>query len=258
MSTVPVEGGRSHAADLLRELVGREIRLRYSGSVLGLGWSQVSALAQVAVLMFVFSKVVRLGIPNYPAFVIVGMIPWLWFVGGVGAAAESVVSGRDLVRRPGFPSAVLPLVSVGTSLINFTLTLPVMLIAVGVVTGRVPATAALLPLVAAVQLLVMLGPAYLVATLNVFLRDTGHLVSILLGLLFYATPVFYQHVPSRYHFILTLNPMAHLVAAYRRLLLDGGMPSWPGLLALGFGGAATGYLCFRLFADRQRWFAEEL
>lgn len=258
MNTVRVEGGRSQAADLLRELVGREIRLRYSGSVLGLGWSQVSALAQVAVLMFVFSRVVRLGIPNYPAFVIVGMIPWLWFVGGVGAAAESVVSGRDLVRRPGFPSAVLPLVSVGTSFINFALTLPVMLIAVGVVTGRLPVTAAMLPVVAAVQLLVMLGPAYLVATLNVFLRDTGHLVSILLGLLFYATPIFYQHVPGRYHLILTLNPMAHLVAAYRRLLLDGSMPSWPGLLTLALGGAVASYLCYRLFAHRRRWFAEEL
>ena len=258
MSAVQVSRRRSNFADLLRELVGREIRLRYSGSVLGLGWSQVSALAQVAVLMFVFSRVVRLGIPNYPAFVVVGTLPWLWFVGGVGAAAESVVSGRDLVRRPGFPSAVLPLVSVGTSLINFALTIPVMLIAVGVVTGRVPLTCALLPVVVAVQLLVMLGPAYLVATFNVFLRDTGHLVAVLLGLLFYATPVFYQRVPERYHLILTLNPMAQLISAYRSVLLYGRMPSWPGLLILAFGGVAAGILSYLFFARRRRWFAEEL
>ena len=258
MTAVQVAGRRSHFSDLLRELVGRDIRLRYSGSVLGLGWSQVSALAQTAVLMFVFSRVVRLGIPNYAAFVIVGMLPWLWFVGGVGAAAESIVSGRDLVRRPGFPAAVLPLVSVGTSLINFALTIPVMLIAVGVVTGGLPATATLLPLVAGVQLLVMLGPAYLVATLYVFLRDTGHLVAVVLGLLFYATPIIYQHVPHRYHFILTLNPMAHLVTDYRRVLLDGTLPSWPGMVTLSLGGGAATYLCYRLFASRRRWFAEEL
>ncbi|HEX6395309.1 MAG TPA: ABC transporter permease [Acidimicrobiales bacterium] len=247
-----------HHAGMVRELVVRQIRLRYSGSVLGLGWSQLAALAQAGVLIFIFGRVVRLGIPNYAAFVLVGMVPWLWFVGAIGAAADSVVSGRDLIRRPGFPSAVLPLVAVGVALINFVLMLPITLVTVGLVTGRVPARAMLLPVVAIVQLVVMLGPAYLVATVNVFLRDTGHLVSILLGLLFYATPVFYAHVPSHYHLIVTLNPMAHLVAAYRQVLLYGTMPSWGGLAALMVGGVAVTLACYRVFVGYERWFAEEL
>lgn len=181
--------------ELVSELVLRELRLRYSGSVLGLGWSQLAALAQAGILIFVFGRVVRLGIPHYPAFVLVGMVPWLWFAGGIGSAASSVVSARDLVRRPGFPPAVLPLVPVGTALINFVLTVPITLITVLLVVGRISATVALLPLLMIVQLLVMLGPAYLVAALNVFLRDTGHLVGIFLGLYFYATPVFYEARP---------------------------------------------------------------
>ena len=249
---------RTHRLDLIRELVVRDIRLRYSGSVLGLGWSQVAALAQVAVLMFVFGKVVRLGIPDYPAYVLSGTIPWLWFVGATSGAADSVVAGRDLVRRPGFPAAVLPLVAVGTALINFLLTVPIMLLAIGVVTGRLPATVALLPVVVAAQLLVMLGPAYLVATVNVFLRDTGHLVAILLGLLFYATPVFYAHVPRHYSFIVTLNPIAHLLTAYRQVLLYGQMPNWPQLLGFALGGAVVATGCYRIFIGRERWFAEEL
>lgn len=248
----------AHRSDLVRELVTRETRLRYSGSVLGLGWSQIAALAQAGVMMFVFGRVVRLGIPDYPAFVLVGMGPWLWFVGSVGAAAHSVVAGRDLVHRPGFPCAVLPLVAVGTALINFCLTLPITLVVVGLVTGRVPPSALLLPVVALVQLIVMLGPAYLVATLNVFLRDTAHLVAVLLGLLFYATPVFYSHVPAHYQTVLDLNPMAHVVGAYRQILLAGHLPSWNALLALTFGGAAGTWIGYRAFTSRQRWFAEEL
>ena len=248
----------AHRRDLVRELVVRDVRLRYSGSILGLGWSQLAALAQVAVMFFVFGHVVRLGIPDYPAFVLVGMAPWLWFVGSVGSAAESVVAGRDLVRRPGFPAAVLPLVALGTALINFALSIPIMLITVGIVTGRVPETAALLPLVAIAQLVVMLGPAYLVAAVNVFLRDTGHLVAILLGLLFYATPVFYAHVPSRYQAIIGLNPMAHVVSAYRQILLYGHTPSWKALLGLTMGGALGTWVGYSAFVRRQRWFAEEL
>jgi lipopolysaccharide transport system permease protein len=248
----------THRWDLVRELVVREVRLRYGGSVLGLGWSQIAALAQAGVMLFVFGHVVRLGIPDYPAFVLVGMGPWLWFVGSIGASAHSVVAGRDLIRRPGFPSAVLPLVAVGTALINFGLTIPIMLAAVGLVTGRVPTTAALLPLIALVQIVVMLGPAYLVAALNVFLRDTGHLVAVLLGLLFYATPVFYSHVPERYQTILGLNPMAHVVSAYRQILLFGQLPSWTGLLGLSFGGGAATWVGYKVFTNRQRWFAEEL
>ena len=247
-----------HRYDLIRELVGRDVRLRYSGSFLGLGWSQIAALAQVGVLLFIFGHVVRLGIPNYPAFVLAGMLPWLWFVDAIGAAANSVVTGRDLVRRPGFPSAVLPLVAVGTALINFAFAVPIMLLTVGLVTGRVPTTAALLPVLVVVQLSVILGPAYLVAAVNVFLRDTGHLVAILLGLLFYATPVFYANVPSRYRTILGLNPMTHLVSAYRQVLLFGHLPSWTALLSLTLGGGAATWAGYELFARRQRWFAEEL
>ena len=258
MNATSYRPGWPHRVDLVRELVVRDIRLRYSGSVLGLGWSQVAALAQVAVLVLIFSKVVQLGIPDYPAFVLAGMIPWLWFVGAIAAAADSVVSGRDLVRRPGFPAAVLPLVAVGTALINFLLTIPVLLVAIGLVTGRLPATAALLPVVMAVQIVLMLGPAYLVATVNVFLRDTGHLVAILLGLFFYATPVFYAHVPRHYGFIVTLNPMAHLLAAYRQILLHGTPPNWSALLGLAAGGAVVAAACYGLFVRRERWFAEEL
>ena len=248
----------THLSDLVRELVVRDVRLRYSGSVLGLGWSQIAALAQVAVLFFIFGRVVRLGIPDYPAFVLAGMVPWLWLVGSIGAAADSVVGGRDLVRRPGFPPGVLPLVAVGTGLINFALTIPVMLVTIGVVTGRLPPTVALLPVLVVVQLLVMLGPAYLVAAVNVFLRDTGHLVAVVLGLLFYATPIFYSHVPAHYRTVLGLNPMAHLVSAYRQILLFGHLPSWRALLALALGGAAATWVCYRFFESRQRWFAEEL
>jgi lipopolysaccharide transport system permease protein len=248
-----------HGLDLMRELVTRDLRVRYRRSVLGVAWSQLAPLATLAVLTFVFSKVVPLGIPQYALFVYVGLLPWTWFSGAITGGTDAIVANRDLVRRPGVPVGLLPVSTVLTHAAYFALSLPVLFGAL-VVEGGVPGTAIALPAIAVVQLLLVLGPVYLLASLQVSLRDTGHLVGVVLFPVFYATPVFYDasSVPARYRFVYELNPVNRLIGAYRDVLLAGRWPDPVPLAVIAVVGAALVAVGRRVFERSAHRFAEEL
>ena len=101
-----------YVRDLLRELVLRDLKLRYKRSALGIGWSLLNPLAQVLVFTFLFRVVVPLGIPDYHLFVFTGVLAWSWFQQSVVAATGAITDNRELIRQPGFPAAVLPAVTV--------------------------------------------------------------------------------------------------------------------------------------------------
>ena len=248
-------GSVRHGVDLTRVLVSRDIRLKYRRSVLGMVWSQLAPLAQLVILSFVFSHVVKLGIPHYPVFLFVGLLPWFWFADSVVGSTGCVITHRDLLRRPRFPNALLPPITIATQLVYYVLALPVLLIVVAAVTHRVPYTVVALPLIVVAQFLVCLGPCFVLAAVNVRFRDMTHLVAIAVVLLFYATPIFYQRssVPSRYQWLYAINPMAQLMDAYRAVFLGGHWPSW-GILALisliGAALAVVGVAVYRRLEDQ--------
>lgn len=248
-----------HGVDLMRELVARDLRVRYRRSVLGVAWSQLAPLATLAVLTFVFSKVVPLGIPHYALFVYAGLLPWTWFSGAITAGTDAIVANRDLVRRPGVPVALLPVSTVLTHAAYFALSLPVLVAALAVERG-IPGTVVALPAIAVVQFLLVLGPVYLLASIQVSLRDTGHLVGVVLLPVFYATPVFYDasSVPARYRLVYDLNPINRLVGAYRAVLIDGRWPDPVPLVAIGLTGLALVVIGRRVFERSAHRFAEEL
>jgi homopolymeric O-antigen transport system permease protein len=247
-----------HRTDLVRELVARDIKLRYRRSVLGIAWSQLAPLSMIAVLAFVFGTILPLSIPHYPAFLVAGLLPWAWFQSATIAATGSVVGGRDLVRQPGFPVPMLPVVSVASTLINLVLALPVMFLFVGLSYGHIPVTVLALPIIMAVQFLVTLGPCYVLSAINVRFRDIGHIVEVAMLPLFYATPVFYVQPPARFHLVFALNPLAHLMGAYRDVLIN---DRWPNFNALGvLAGAAVVLIVvgYRFFDRLSIRFPEEL
>lgn len=252
---------RRHRWDLLYELVSRYVRLRYRRSVLGVLWSQLGPLSTVVVLSVLFTRVVDLGIPNYPVFVFIGLLAWTWFRGGLVSATESVVGGRELVGHPGIPLSLLPTVPVVTHLVNYLLALPILLGAIVVTTGRLPMSALALPVVLAIQFGLILGPAFAFAATNVRFRDTGHLVDIVLLPLFYATPIFYDAsrvLSSDFSFAYQLNPLARLMTTYRGLLLEG---VWPDPAVIGGLGALAAVLLVlghRVYSRAAHRFPEEL
>ena len=245
--------------DLLVELLWRDLRLRYRRSVLGVLWAQVAPLATAAVLTVIFTRVVPLGIEDYAVVLLAGLLPWTWFQSSLVGGTGSVVEGRDLLRQPGFPTWLLPITAVTGGLVQYLLALPVLLVAVVAFTGRVPATATLLPLLLAVQFLLLLGPVLALATLHVRYRDTAQVVAVALIPLFYATPVFYDagragQVPL----LETLNPLVPLLAAYRDVLLEGQVPPAAGLLRVAVLGTLGAVAGAAVFSSRRRRFVEDL
>ena len=247
--------------DLLRELVARDVKLRYRGRVLGLLWSQLGPIASVVVFTLVFSRVIPLGIEDYPVFMLIGVEAWQWFQGGLAAGAASIVGNRDLVRHPGFPLRIIPAFTVTSQLASFVLSLPVILGAVAVWTGRIPVTAVWLPVLVAVQFVVTLSAAYILATLQVFLRDTVEILAVGLRLMFFVTPIIYDEsrlLSSRFDVLFHINPMAHLIKAHRDVLLHGRAPR---LVAIAVVAAIAGVvlvIAVRVFASAQHRFADEV
>jgi lipopolysaccharide transport system permease protein len=250
----------AYIRDLLRELIVRDLKIRYKRSYLGIAWSLVTPIVQVLILSFLFKRVLPLNIPNYTAFLFAGVLSWSWFVTSLSSAAGAVVGNSGLVRRPGFPLAVLPMLSVATSGVHFFLALPLLLVVTILGGGALGSPLAALPLVIAVQFFFSLSLAYLVAASNVRFRDTQHLVGMLSMVGFYLTPVFYsvRMVPEEYQFIYSLNPMAVIIRSYRDVVVRNIWPDFGDLLWMSVSSAvilAGTYWAFRRMSPR---FPEDL
>ena len=246
--------------DLLRELIGRDIKLRYKRSLLGIVWSLLNPLMQLIVLSLIFRIVLPLDIPNYNTFLFTGLLVWTWFQTSLFTATGAIVDNRELIRRPGFPAAILPVVTVATNFIHFLLALPILL--VFLLISGIPFSDAMLalPLLFVVQFLFTLSLVYFIATLHVRFRDTQYLLGIALLLGFYLSPIFYEAsvIPQQYQLLYRLNPMVTLIEAYRSILIQGEFPSFLNLLLLSLISLILLWVGYRLFKYGRAQFVEEL
>lgn len=220
--------------DLLRELVVRDFKVRYQRSLLGIGWSWVKPLSQLIVFLFLFGTVLPLAIPHYASYLFAGVLAWSWFGSAVAAAAKSITANPELVRRPGFPVRVLPVLVVMNDAIHFLLALPILLVVATWDTGFSGAPLAALPVVLIVQFLFTLSLSYWIAACHVRFRDTQDAVGVLLMMAFYITPVFYraENLHAGYEMLNRFNPMAQIIGAYRAILIEHSAPDFPSLLAV--------------------------
>lgn len=219
--------------DLVWHLARAELASTHRMTMLGWMWPLVRQLAQLAILVFVFSRLLHLGIKNFPVFVFSGLVAWNWFSVGVMRSSTALVEQRHLLFQPRFPSRVVPVVAIFVPLLDVVFALPVLLVML-IFSGGLSWAALALPLILALQFLLMVGLAWWLAAGSVFFRDIPNLVGVVLLLLFYLTPVFYSHhsVPSRYAWILQLNPMTIIIDASRAVLLSSGTPDWAALALL--------------------------
>jgi lipopolysaccharide transport system permease protein len=256
METAGTTLGSSQAATLTRaagvvaHLVHEEYRLRYRRASLGWLWSVGQPLARLAVLSFVFTRLLPLDIPDYAVFLFTGLIGWSWFAAGVTSATRSAMERRHLLFRPSLPRAAIPPVSVLTDGMDYLAALPV-LVGVMLVTGHgVPLSFAFLPVILLVQLALILGLGYALCAANVPYRDVHLLVGVVMLLGFYVTPIFYDvdRVPDRYRWIIDVNPVARLIEAQRDVVIEGTLPAAGPFLLLTVACAAVllgGYAVYR-------------
>ena len=250
----------AHYRQLLFRLVGRDLRVRYKRSVLGVTWAFAEPLVLMGLFTMVFSRFLRVNTPDYPVFVLCGIVVWGFFQTGVTYALTSVSGNANLVKKIYFPREILPLATVLGRFVHFLLSL--LLLVPFLVYFHAPITIALLylPLLVALELVLVCGLALLFTGLSTLYEDVAFLVSFAFTGLFYVSPVFYsvELVPAAIRPWYLLYPIAALISAYRDVLLYGKAPS---VLELTTAVVAAG-LCLTLGAmvfRRLQWsFAEVL
>ena len=249
-----------HAANLIFALTTRELRMRYQGTLLGAVWWMGRPLALGAVLYFAMRKVVEINVDDYGIFLMSALFPWFWFQSTVMESAGSVIGNAGLVKKVVFPRVVLPLTSVAYNSVQFVLTIPILIIFV-LVSGESLQLSWIwgIPLLFVLQTLLLIGVGQLVAAIHVLFRDLGPILDVSLTLAFYVSPIIFplDNVPSRFHRILSLNPLAPLLEAWRDLMLTGGMPDlsiWPTLVFAALA-LVAGWIVFR---SLERYFADAI
>lgn len=216
----------AYLRDVTLHLVRRELAVRHRGSLLGWLWSFSPALLQLLVTHFLFTRVIPLGVANYPVFLLAGILAWSWFSGSVRSATSVLEVSRNLVLRPGFPTMLLPIVATLVGLVDYLIALPILLGAVALTTG-LSVAAVLLPVFIVLQFFLIAGLGLALAPLQLFFRDVRQLVGMAVALGFWLTPVFYpeRKVPEAFKPLYDVNPLSQLIEAEREILLGGGFPS---------------------------------
>jgi ABC-2 type transport system permease protein len=225
-------GGWKRFGELLYLVSVTEFKKTYFGTVLGYLWSLLRPLLLFAVLLFVFTKIVRLGsdVPHYPVLLLLNVVLFGFFSEATTTSVMSVVNQEGVVRKTQFPRLVIPLSVVVTSLFNLGVNLVVVLIFILAFGVSPEWTWLLSPLIVVVLFVFATAVSMLLSSLYVRFRDTAIIWSVVASALFYATPVIYpiEVVPDRYRDLIMLNPLTPLFEQARRWVID---PSAPGAVS---------------------------
>ena len=225
LSALAIDGrARSHLSELLRyrELVRnfviRDLKARYKSSFLGFLWSLANPLLMMLVFTVVFTALIPNDVPQYPVFILAGLLAWNWCTASVTGGVYSITGNAHLIKKVAFPRELLPLSVVLSNGVNFLLAL-IPLFVLAWVYGKSPSIyILLLPFVIVVQLVFLTGLALFFSALNVYFRDTESIIDVLMLAWFFLSPVIYDvsNLSTQYsRLIYILNPMASFISLYR-------------------------------------------
>ena len=246
--------------ELLKTNVQKEIRGKYKGSFLGVLWSFLNPLLMVLVYALVFSIILKQDIPNYIIFLIVGVIPWNFFTTVISQGTNCIWINGGIIKKVFFPREILPVSVVLAGLINFLISCIIILIFVFFSGIGFSWHLIWLPLIAVLQTLFSLGLLFALSAIDVYVRDVEYIISFLLNLLFYATPIIYtaELFPESVRWILYLNPMTHFINAYRNIFYYQTSPSLMSLIYISIFVILFLIFGYLIFKKLERGFAEEV
>jgi len=256
---------------LIQNLVSRELKARYRGTILGFLWSFINPLLLMIIYTIVFGFIIGPRDPAfggspilYALFLFCGVLPWTWFAASSIESANILMVQGNLIKKVLFPAEVLPFVVVSSNFVHFLLGIPILLLGKLLIVLFVPhaqgftAYLFFLPVVMLVQFVFSLGFGFLLAALTVHFRDIKDILANLLTFWFFATPIIY---PMSFHTIqkstlfrtfLNLNPMTHIMLGYQNTVFYGEMIRWKKLgvtLLVGLVLVLVGYYVFDKLRD---------
>jgi lipopolysaccharide transport system permease protein len=222
-----------HRRTLLLQMVRRDFEQRFIGSTAGWMWGLILPLVQLVSWVFVFEVCLHQKVPpnqptqSYPLFLFCGYLPWLLFLDTVTRSANSMVDNANLITKTVFPAEIVPVSIFLSSLASHLMVVALVITGIGVIKGHFSVWMLMLPVYMLLVGLFAIGVGWIVASLQVYLRDTAQVLSVILVFWFWVTPIFIteQQIPERFRFALHLNPLAFVVQAYRDRLLSYRIPS---------------------------------
>lgn len=206
--------------ELLRNLVIRDIKVRYKRSVLGFLWVMLNPLLMMLVLNVVFSGIFRVSTKDYTAYLISGIILWSFFSQSTSTSLISFMGNSNLIKKIYLPKAIFPLSVILSAMIHFSFSL-MPLFAIFLITGtRISPHIYLLPVILILVFIFSYGVSLIISTLTVFFHDTKYIYDVLLMAWMYSTPIFYPEsiIPERFRFILQVNPFYYFLNLFRSSL----------------------------------------
>jgi lipopolysaccharide transport system permease protein len=258
-----------HLRSLIWQFARREVLAKYRGSLLGLGWSFLTPLLMLLVYTFVFREVFNARWPaadinapdtnlSFALQVYAGMIVFNFFAEVMGRAPRLVLDQPNLVKKVVFPVEVLSWVAVLAAGFHFLVNLAVLLAAILLTSGSLPIALIALPLVVITFIPLLLGFAWFLASLGVFLRDIGQLIGMIMTALMFLSPIFYpaQAIPEKWRPLLTANPLTVPIEQFRGIVLEGLWPNWQTLSLYLLFGSIVCWMGAQWFRVTRKGFAD--
>lgn len=246
--------------EMLINLVSKELRARYKGSVFGFLWTFFNPLLMLIVYSVVFSFITRSNIKNYAMFLFVALLPWNYLSASLLQGAGSLVYNANLIKKVYFPREVLPLSIVLANLVNYLLSLLILIPALLIFRVRLTSALLAFPLVLLVETFLITALVLIVSVVNVYFRDLEHITGVFVTMWFFLTPVLYSPdiIPPSMRTLFNLNPMTPIINAYRDVFFNGVWPDVEMLAILVFGYFLLFLGSLAVFERLQRGVAEEV
>ncbi len=245
---------------MLYATVKKDLRSRYRGSFFGFLWTFINPLMQLIIYSVVFPFLLKMKEDNYPMFIFIGLLPWIFFTSSLQISTTCIVANGNLVKKIYFPRMILPLSVVSTGLMNYIFGLVVVFSAL-MFTGVFFSFYILwLPVIILIQYVFTAGICLILSSLYVLLRDLEHIVAIITMAWFYVTPIVFNITifPPKVQYLLKFNPMTQFVMAYRDIMLYKHSPDFKGLLYISIFSVLIFLVGGFIFHKIQRIFAEEI
>lgn len=246
---------------MIANLIKRDLRGRYKGSVLGFAWTFLNPLLQLVVYTAVFSVIMRAGIKDYYMFLFVALVPWIFFSSSLTGGASCIISQKEMVKKIYFPREVLPIAYVTSQLVNMLLSFAVIFIVL-IVTGKGIYWSAIiyLPIVITAEYILAISIAMISSAITVYFRDLEHILGVVALAWQFLTPIMYsiEMVPEEYQKLFYINPMTPIILAYREILYYKKIPQLDTLI---YGLILSGILLLLgciIFCICKKHFAEEM
>lgn len=240
---------------MLEQLVKRDFRLKYRGSLLGILWSVLNPLLNMIILSIVFSQVFK-AVNNYQMYLLSGIVIFNYFSESTSLALNSVVGNFGLITKVYFPKFIIPLSKTLSSFINLIISIVVFIILSSVLGEKIWLGHVLIIYLLFFVFLFSTGISFIVSTAQVFFRDTQHLYSVLLTIWMYSTPILYpiDIIPESLIPLFRCNPLYIFIDFLRQIVLNGAVPNVESFIFTSFWGIGLFIIGAIIFVKNQKKF----